>query len=77
MIHIRKVKFYKCQFSCVFLCLQRLAPEGIIIIHKFSVTSYHYYVELNGNYHGLLIDKALNGLYNNVLLGQIMISFGY
>ena len=36
----------------------------------------HYviYVILNGNYHGRLIGKALNGLHNNVLLGQITIS---
>ena len=31
-------------------------------------------VELNGNYHGRLIRKALNVLHNNVLLGQITIS---
>ena len=30
--------------------------------------------QINGNYHGRLIGKALNGLHSNVLLGQITIS---
>ena len=37
--------------------IQRLAPEGIIIIHKICIIKY-------GNYHGRLIGKALNGLYS-------------
>ena len=31
-------------------------------------------MQLNGNYNGRLICKALNGVHNNVLLGQIMIN---
>ena len=50
--------------------IQRLAPEDIII-HKICITL--YYVQLNGNYHGRLIGKALNGLHSTVLLGQITI----
>ena len=40
-------------------------------VHEICIT---YNVLLNGNYHGRLICKALNGLHNNVLLGQITIS---
>ena len=55
-----------------FLFIQRLAPEGIIIIHKICITLYT--IIKYGNYHGRLIGKAPNGLHSNVLLRQITIS---
>ena len=38
---------------------------------KLNGISFNF--QFDGNYHGLLTDKALNGLYNNVLLGLIII----
>ena len=38
---------------------------------KLNGISFNF--QFDGNYHGRLTDKALNGLYNNVLLGLIII----